>query len=177
MIIKILAGFIPNKTLRGFFRNFLYSLQIKLKAKQIGNNLLCSKFSTVNKKTVIGNNVKFNGLHISGNGEVQIGNNVVIGFESLIISDTHNYTGTKLPYDGTYISKKTVISDFAWIGARVIILPGSKIGEGAIIQAGAVVHGEIPPFSIAGGNPAKILKMRDINHFKKLKSEKYNIIN
>ena len=65
MIIKILAGFIPNKTLRGFFRNFLYSLQIKLKAKQIGNNLLCSKFSTVNKKTVIGNNVKFNGLHIN----------------------------------------------------------------------------------------------------------------
>ena len=70
-----------------------------------------------------------------------------------------------------------MISDFAWIGARVIILPGSKIGEGAIIQAGAVVHGEIPPFSIAGGNPAKIFKMRDINHFKKLKSEKYNIIN
>ncbi len=52
-----------------------------------------------------------------------------------------------------------------------MILPGTKIGEGAIIQGGAVVHGEIPPYAIAGGNPAKVFKYRDIEHFKKLKAE------
>ena len=41
------------------------------------------------------------------------------------------------------------------IGSNVTILPGTTIGEGAIIQAGAVVHGEIPPCAIVGGNPAK----------------------
>ena len=52
-----------------------------------------------------------------------------------------------------------------------MILPGTKIGEGAIIQGGSVVHGEIPPYAIAGGNPAKVFKYRDIEHFKKLKAE------
>ena len=70
------------------------------------------------------------------------------------------------------ISKDILIEDYVWLGARVIILPGTKIGEGAIVQAGAVVHGEIPPYSIVGGNPAKIFKYRNIEHFKKIKNEK-----
>jgi acetyltransferase-like isoleucine patch superfamily enzyme len=53
-----------------------------------------------------------------------------------------------------------------------MILPGTHIGEGAIIQGGAVVHGDIPPFSIAGGNPAKVFKYRNKEHFEKLKNEK-----
>ena len=67
--------------------------------------------------------------------------------------------------------KDVTIDDFVWLGSRVTILPGTKIGEGAIIQAGSVVHGEIPPYAIAGGNPAKVFKYRDIEHFKKLKAE------
>lgn len=174
MIVKILAGLIPIKLLRGKFRNFCYSIQILLKAKSIGKNLHCSKFSTVNKNTKIGDCVKLNGCHISGNGNVRIGHHCVIGFDSLIISDTHNYKGNYLPYDGTFISKNTIINDFVWIGARAIILPGSNIGEGSIIQAGAVVHGKIPPLSIAGGNPAIVFKSRDKKHYEKIKSKILN---
>ena len=43
----------------------------------------------------------------------------------------------------------------------MILLPGTTIGDGAIIQAGSVVHGEIPPLAIAGGNPAKVFAWRD----------------
>ena len=46
-----------------------------------------------------------------------------------------------------------------------------KIGEGAIIQGGAVVHGEIPPLAIAGGNPAKVFKYRNKEHYEQLKKE------
>ena len=60
-----------------------------------------------------------------------------------------------IPYDETFKYKDVVIGDFVWIGSNVTILPGTTIGEGAIIQAGAVVHGEIPPCAIVGGNPAK----------------------
>ena len=59
---------------------------------------------------------------------------------------------------------------FAVITNFHIIL--GQIGEGAIIQGGSVVHGEIPPCAIAGGNPAKVFKYRDIEHYNKLKNEK-----
>lgn len=53
----------------------------------------------------------------------------------------------------------------------MIILGGVEIGEGAIIQAGSMVCQNIPPYSIAGGHPAKPFKTRDIEHYKKLKAE------
>jgi acetyltransferase-like isoleucine patch superfamily enzyme len=51
-----------------------------------------------------------------------------------------------------------VIEEGVWIGAHAIILKGARIGKGSIIGAGAVVSGEIPPMSIAAGNPAKVVK-------------------
>jgi len=65
--------------------------------------------------------------------------------------------------------KPVIIEDNVWIGSRVIILPGSIIGEGAIIQAGSVVASKIPPLAIAGGHPAQPFKYRDKNHYFKLK--------
>ncbi len=171
-MIKILSCLIPIKCLRIKFREFCNGIQVIFTAKSIGKDLCCSKFSTVNKNTIIKNHVKLNGLHISGKGNVILGNYFVAGFDSQIISDTHNYEGNDIPYDSSMISKDIVIEDFVWIGARVIILPGTEIGEGAIIQAGAVVHGKIPPYSIAGGNPAKVFKYRNVEHFLKLKAEK-----
>lgn len=170
-MIKILSCLIPIKSLRGKFRLFCYSLQIRFTAKAIGKNLYCGKFSTVNKNTIIKDNVKLNGMKISGKGSVFIGNYFVAGYDSLIISDTHNYKGNRLPYDYTFIDKSTIIEDFVWLGARAIILPGSYIGEGSIIQAGAVVHGKIPPLSIAGGNPAVVFAKRDKMHYESTKQK------
>lgn len=91
----------------------------------------------------------------------------------MMITQNHNYDkGNAIPYDDTYIVKSIIIGDFVWLGSRVTILPGVKIGEGAIIQAGAVVSSDIPPYAIAGGNPAKVFKYRDVEHFKKMKVEK-----
>ena len=68
-------------------------------------------------------------------------------------------------------SIEIVIEDNVWLGNRVIILPGTHIGEGAIIQAGSVVVGEIPKYGIAGGHPAKVFKYRNAEHYEKLKKE------
>lgn len=170
-MIKILSGLIPNKKWRRNFRVFWYAMQIRHTAKSIGKNLYCSTFCKVNKNTIIKDNVRFNSVKITGSGDVTIGNGVVVGFDTLIISSSHNYKGEQLPYDRSDIKAHTEIGDFAWIGARVTILPGTKIGEGAIIQAGSVVHGEIPPLAIAGGNPATVFKYRDEEHYYKLKNE------
>lgn len=56
-----------------------------------------------------------------------------------------------------------------WIGNNVIILGGSHIGEGAVIQAGSTVVGKIPPGAIAGGHPARVFKFRNMEHYEELK--------
>jgi acetyltransferase-like isoleucine patch superfamily enzyme len=175
LITKLLTCVIINRKLRKNLRLKLvsrwYGRQVFKTAKSIGKNLHIRGYSKVNKETVIGDFVNFNGLQVHGSGCVMFGNHFYSGIECLIITSNHNYEGEKIPYDETNISKTVTIDNFVWLGSRVMILPGTHIGEGAIIQGGSVVHGEIPPYAIAGGNPAKVFKYRDIEHFKKLKAE------
>jgi virginiamycin A acetyltransferase len=63
-----------------------------------------------------------------------------------------------LPSPGT--SHDTVIGNDVWIGAGAMMLPGARIGDGVIVGAGAVVGGEVPPYVVVGGNPARILRRR-----------------
>ena len=151
---------------------FWTCIAVRHRAKSCGENLNCGDNKVrVNRNTTIGNNCWLGGIDILGVGEVEFGDYVHTGKNITIISDNHNYEGETIPYDETVIKKTTRISSFVWLGANVTILPGTSIGEGAIIQAGAVVHGEIPPYAIAGGNPAKVFKYRDIEHFKELKEQ------
>ena len=87
------------------------------------------------------------------------------------MSSHHNYKGDKIPYDETDIVKPIIIKDNVWCGARVIILAGVTIGEGAIIQAGSVVVSDIPDCAIAGGHPAKAFAYRDKKHYYTLKEQ------
>ena len=150
----------------------LYGLLVKIRAQSVGNNLHVNKLSIVSNTTILGNNVNFNGMSIRGKGFVRIGNNFHSGKDCIMISQNHNYDkGEAIPYDDTVIAKDITIEDNVWIGDRVIILAGAHIGEGAIIQAGSVVVGEIPACAIAGGHPAKTFKMRDVDHYNELKNK------
>ncbi|MFW9946146.1 MAG: acyltransferase [Candidatus Odinarchaeota archaeon] len=125
------------------------------------------------KRTYLGRNCKFNGIEIIGTGKVIIGDNFHSGEDILIMSSIHNYdNGATIPYDRKLISKDIIIEDNVWVGARVIILGGVKIGEGAIILDGSVVAKDIPKYAIARGHPAEVFKYRDIDHYEKLKKEK-----
>lgn len=64
----------------------------------------------------------------------------------------------KPPFDYDVSAKNTILEHDVWIGMRVIIVGGIKIGTGAIIAAGSVVTKDVPPYAIVGGNPAKIIK-------------------
>ena len=134
-----------------------------------GQDLHVNGFTWLGRNCTIGRNCNFNGLRVSGFGHVVIGNNFHSGEECRIISTNHNYEGDALPYDTTNINRDVIIGDQVWLGYRVIVLPGTRIGEGVIIQAGSVVSGEIPPMSIAGGAPCKVFKYRNIEHYEELK--------
>lgn len=174
LIVEIIVAFIPNKfraELRHRMRNISRTLYVKRTAKSVGENFRCGRDILISKRTTIGDNVSINGIFVQGSGNLVIGSYTRIGTELLILTSNHDYKGSKIPYGDLEISKDVIIEDFCWIGSRVTLLPGTHLGEGVIIQAGSVVRGEIPPYSIAGGNPAKVFAQRDVEHFKKLKSE------
>lgn len=148
-----------------------YTNKVKHKSAYFKMPLNVNGKSSVTSKTFLGANVNFNGMSITGNGQVFIGDNFHSGHECLMITQMHNYEGEKIPYDSTYIYKDIIIENNVWLGSRVIILGGVTIGEGAIIQAGSVVVSNIPKYAIAGGHPAKVFSNRDKEHYEKLKSE------
>lgn len=155
------------------FKQKFYEIYFRIKGVQLGSKTRINHFCHLTKKTIIGDNCHFNGLKVAGNGYVKIGDNFHSGEEILIITQNHNYDfGNRIPYDDTYIIKDVLIGKNVWIGTRVTILPGTVIEDGAIIQAGSVVHGTIPRCSICGGNPAVIIKYRNIEHYEKLEREK-----
>ena len=176
---KMMTLFIYSKQKRKLKRALLvrklrtafYGRQILKTAKEIGKDFACNNFSTVNSNTIIRNHVNFNGMTVIGGGSCFLGNYFHSGSECLILTENHNYEGDLIPYDSTNNTKDVIIDDCVWLGSKVTILPGTHIGEGAIIQAGAVVHGDIPRCAIVGGNPAKVFKYRNIEHFDKLKAE------
>lgn len=101
------------------------------------------------------------GVNCSIHGPLHIGENVMMGPDVTILSQTHNIERTDIPMgqQGMREAKVTIGND-VWIGMRVVIMPGVKIGNGAVIGAGAVVTKDIPDYSIVGGVPAKIIKYR-----------------
>lgn len=85
---------------------------------------------------------------------------------------SHDYDNdVAIPYGSSYVSKQVIIDDFVWLGSDVTISGNVHIGEGAIIAIGSVVVKDVPPYAIVGGNPAKIIKYRDIEHFNTLKQQ------
>ena len=94
-------------------------------------------------------------------GELILGDDVMMGPDVLVLTFNHVHDRVDIPMDRQgFTYAKVVVEDDVWIGARVTILPGVTIGKGSIIGAGAVVARDIPPYSIAGGVPAKVIKNR-----------------
>ena len=153
-------------------RQNYYTNRTRACAQACGENLHVNNRCDFQGKVYFGNNCNFNGMQVMGDGEVHFGDNFHSGIECMIITQNHNYDeGKAIPYDETYKLKKVVIEDNVWFGNRVIVVGNVTIGEGAIIAAGAVVVKDVPKCAIVGGNPAKVIKYRDIEHYEELKSQ------
>ncbi|RYZ70472.1 MAG: sugar O-acetyltransferase [Proteobacteria bacterium] len=106
----------------------------------------------------LGNDVFMNfGCIILDCGPVKIGHSVLMGPDVQIYAATHPLD-PKLRATGVESSKPITIEDRVWIGGGSIICPGVKIGEGSVIGAGSVVTRDIPAFSVAVGNPCRIIR-------------------
>ena len=110
--------------------------------------------------------------YIECSGGVSIGKYFHTGRNLTIFSTNHNYDSSlSIPYDEIEICKPVIIGDFVWFGSNVTVVPGVKVGEGVVVGSGAVLTKDIPAYSIVGGNPAKIIKTRNVEQFEQLKKE------
>ncbi len=94
-------------------------------------------------------------------GEIRIGSNVRIASHVMLVGANHIFKDRDKPICTQSVERKSiVIEDDVWIAGRVNIMCGVTIGKGSVIAAGAVVTKDVPPYSVVGGVPAKIIKER-----------------
>ncbi|MBQ3109612.1 MAG: acyltransferase [Clostridia bacterium] len=107
-----------------------------------------------------GDNCSFNTFCVV-HGKVTMGNCVRIAPGAKIFGENHGFSDIEKPIcTQPNIRKGIVIGDDVWIGANAVVTDGVTIGEHSIIGAGAVVTKNVAPYSIVGGNPAKVIKNR-----------------
>ena len=162
--------------LNGFrkIRSFCATSILRMRAKSVGNHVGAARIPHIASTAVveIGDHASFNGITITGVGGVKIGDYFHSAPNVKIMLGSHDYDhDERIPYGRKTTIKQVVIDDFVWIGSDVIISGNVHIGEGAIVAIGSVVVKDVPRCAIVGGNPAKIIKYRDIEHFEKLKAD------
>lgn len=129
-----------------------------------GDNLALSSLVNIYNPSRLkcGDNVYIGYCAYIGDGEITLGDEVVIGPYVSITGGNHLFKGGSVRFGG-YEYKPVSIGKGTWIGAHASILAGVKIGEGCIVAAGAVVNSDVPNGVIVGGVPAKVIKDNDPN--------------
>lgn len=105
---------------------------------------------------------------INGAGNIDIGDHVLIGHRTSIVSDSHSFEDISLEIYRQPKAKKPIkIGNNVFLGCNVTVLPGVTIGDGAVVGAGAVVTRDVPPDAVVAGNPARIIRYRGNNLYEK----------
>ena len=112
-----------------------------------------------NAEIVIGDHVGLNGNTIAARCKISIGENTMIGPNTMIIDhDGHQAWPPEARWTNSGNSKEIIIENDVWIGMNCIILKGVKIGSGSVIAAGSVVISDLESNAVYGGNPARKIK-------------------
>jgi acetyltransferase-like isoleucine patch superfamily enzyme len=153
---------LPNDYPFFFVRSFLlrcFGLNMKRKCK-IGRGVFVADYHNlaIGSDVYVNNQVYFDTYH-----PVIIGNGCSIGFRASFVTATHVLKSDFIrerPLDPAGCGP-IVLEDYVWIGANATVLPGVRVGRGAIVAAGAVVTEDVEPGVVVGGVPAR--KIRDLN--------------
>ncbi len=147
----------PYSLIFPWIRSFL----VKKYLKKCGNKPRVKKGAEISMNSILGNYSEL-GTRCLIQSNVTIGDFVIMGPDVKIYSRNHNFEKIDVPIKSQGKKYyKTIIGDDVWIGANCIITAGVKIGDHSIIAAGSVVTKDVENYSIVGGIPAKIIKMRN----------------
>lgn len=146
---------------RSFGSKKVRALCGKLMLEHCGKNVNIEQGARFSSAVRLGDNSGI-GINARIEAHVTIGNDVMMGPECMMFTSNHASADLTIPMNrqGFDAPRPIVIEDDVWIGARVIILPGVRVGRGSIIGAGSVVTHDVAPYSIVGGNPARLIRSR-----------------
>ena len=149
--LNIISSIIPFHSIRKFIYR-LYGVKIgKNSFIHVGARFYYPAGISIGNGTIIGDH-----CFLDGRAPLKIGNNVDIASQVLIYNSEHDVSSEG--FDP--IEEPVEIGDYVFIGPRAVILPGVKIGKGAVVAAGAVVTKDVGDFEIVGGVPAKVIGER-----------------
>lgn len=112
----------------------------------------------------VGDHTRIHGSCLHSYKRISIGKGCLIGANTNIIDgNAHDiaFDNVEHRYMTLGEAEDVIIEDNVWIGMNCIVLPGTHIGHGSVISAGSVIRGDVPPFCIFGGNPARLLKKHE----------------
>ncbi|MGH9030141.1 MAG: acyltransferase [Acidimicrobiales bacterium] len=119
-----------------------------------GQEMVSDPVVSIGDRTVIGQ-----GSYIVGHFCIEIGDDIQTGPYVYITDQNHNYEDPDSPIGRQWPVESSVhVGSGSWLGAGVIVLPGSRIGRNVVVGAGSVVTGELPDHSVAVGSPAEVVK-------------------
>ena len=147
--------FMNNFPGMGFRRAYLKSIGMKI-GKQCkvyeGFHIRYPMGITVEDGASIGPHVL-----LDGRAGLHIGKSATLAYEAVIWTLNHDYNDVNFAGKGARVE----VGDYAWICSRAIILPGVKIGKGAVVASGAVVTKDVGDYEIVGGVPARVIGHRE----------------
>lgn len=137
----------------------VYFLEMLTRSYSFGKNVTISNNCSFHGPITIGDNTYLN-YGVEVRSYTEIGKNVCIGPDTLIISDTHSISNT-FKRAGESQFNKIIIQDGCWIGAKVTIIAGVTVSSGSVIGAGSVVLEDVPENTLVAGVPAKFIRKLD----------------
>ena len=119
---------------------------------QAGEHIAVDRNATFSSKVCLGDFSRI-GANCELHGEVHLGDHTLMAPEVVFYTVNHEHASLDLPMDsqGDTAMAPIHVGNDVWLGRRVMVMPGVRIGDGCIIAAGAVVTKDLPPYSIAGG--------------------------
>lgn len=154
--ILLLTNWLPDNVIFYAFRGWL----VKKFVAKCGKRLLVGRNVTIQNpaKVFLGSNVYLGyGTFLEGSEEIVIGDRVLVAPNCFLVSEDHVRVANSYFNDSIKPGPIRIEHD-SWLGARVVVTAGSRIGSGTCVAAGAVVHGDFPDDVLIGGVPARIIK-------------------
>lgn len=158
LLIVRITGFIPSHLIRVFIYEWVGVKIGKGAHIHMGAQFFDPSGIEIGEGTIIGQNA-----FLDGRAKLKIGNFTDIASDVMIYNSEHDINAE----DFHAIEASVEIGDFVFVGPRVIILPGVKIGKGSVIAAGAVVTRDVSEYAIVGGVPAVVIgerKLKDLHY-------------